>query len=372
MNRIHALVPLPQRVLLLGGAVTLLTVPAAGAAGAAAHPAPPKTPPPAACASGNGGFEQPGGLTSAGNLRTDIPAWHTTAGDGAIEIWGPGNAGANGGEVAADSGRQFAELNGTQVSTLYQDVATNPRTVLVWRIAHRARSTTSDQKDIVRVKIGTPGAQTVQIPLGQASGDIADGGISWGHYTGIYRVPRGQRVTRIAVESVSSAAGSPSYGNFLDSVEVFCTPPCPKATRNSPKACDALGLPIQPRQPVTPGARPAHPVTPPYAHPVTPPGAKPVSPPYAHPVTPPGAKPVTPPYAPDAKPVTPATPIKNTPVKKPVAPPIVAGTPLAPPSHAKPGTSAGHTRPAQAPDHFADGYLIAPPDTPVPLPRPAR
>ncbi|MEV6984451.1 hypothetical protein AB0M95_24795 [Sphaerisporangium sp. NPDC051017] len=329
MIKTHALVSLPQRVLLLGAAASLVAVPTAGlgTAAAAATPAPPQFPPAStACVTGNGGFEQPAGLVHAGNLRTDIPAWHTTATDGAIEVWGPGNAGANGGEVAADTGTQFAELNGTQVSTLYQDVVTHPKTILVWRLAHRARSTSADDKDVIRVKIGTPHAQTAQIPLGQTSGDISDGGIQWGHYAGIYRVPKGQKVTRISIESVSSAAGSPSYGNFLDSFEVICTPPCPKK-RFGPKACDALGLPLSPYIPV---AKPRHPATP------VRPGVKP-----PHPAIP--AKPVTP-VQPAVKPpqaVTPAAPEQPPIVQQPhsVTPTIQdpSAQPVTKPQPANPG-----------------------------------
>ncbi|WP_248960746.1 hypothetical protein [Sphaerisporangium perillae] len=283
MNSAHALASLPQRVLLLGATASLLTVPVMGVSSASAQsspsphsalPASPSAPP--ACVLGNGGFEEPSDLRGAGNMRTDIPNWHTTSADRVIELWGPGNAPGTGVEVAADSGSVFAEMNGTQASTLYQDITTHPKTVLVWRLAHRARSTSPDNKDVIRVKIGAPGGETVQIPLGQTTSDIADGGTGWGHYTGIYRVPKGQKVTRFSVEAVSSAAGVPSYGNFLDSVEVTCSPPCPKAKFPHRSSCDELGLPrfhsrLTPPAHLTPQAHltpPAHPASP--AHTNTP------------------------------------------------------------------------------------------------------
>ncbi|MEO3809421.1 hypothetical protein ABGB17_10525 [Sphaerisporangium sp. B11E5] len=269
INR-HARASLPKRVLLHSAAASLAAVPGlalGGPADAQARPAAVSQPRPA-CMVGNGGFEAPGPLLGPGNMRTDVPDWRTTSADGVIELWGPGNAGANGGlEVPADSGRQFAEVNGTQVSTLYQDVATQPRTILVWRLAHRARSTTKEQRDVIRVRIGAPGGTTAQIPLGQITPDIADGGTEWGHYVGLYRVPRGQRVTRIAIESVSSVGG-PTYGNFVDSVSVACTRPCPKL-RPPHRGCDILGIPLP-----SPGPHPAAPgVLPPPAVPPPPAGA---------------------------------------------------------------------------------------------------
>ncbi|MFC4535195.1 hypothetical protein [Sphaerisporangium dianthi] len=224
--------------------------------------APSAAPPAPACTLSNGGFEEPTGLQGAGNLKRDIPNWRTTSADGAIELWGPGNAPATGSEVAADSGTTFAEINGTQPSTLYQDIATTPKTVLVWRLAHRARSASADQKDVVRVRIGTPGGTTTQIPLGQTTPDIADGGSAWGHHTGIYRVPKGQKLTRFSVEAVSSAQGVPSLGNFLDSVDVTCSPPCPK-TKVPQRVCDGWGLPLYRVHTALPArnphGRPAHP-----------------------------------------------------------------------------------------------------------------
>ncbi|MFG1879983.1 hypothetical protein ACGFIV_34640 [Sphaerisporangium sp. NPDC049003] len=262
MNQPHALVPLPRRVLLLGVTASLLTVPAAGlgASPASAQRSPHGTAapasPPIACLPGNGGFEEPAGVDGAGTLKKDVPSWHTDSADGLIKIWGRGNASATGAEIPADSGTQFAELNGTQASTLHQDVATRPRTLLVWRLAHRARSASPEQKDVIHVRIGAPGSTGVQVPLGQTTGDIADGGMAWGHYMGIYRVPKRQKVTRISIESVSAASGSPIAGNFLDSVEVGCTGACPKAKFRH-RSCDSLGLPLSP-QPHIPPAPPSH------------------------------------------------------------------------------------------------------------------
>ncbi|MEV7965542.1 hypothetical protein AB0O34_06110 [Sphaerisporangium sp. NPDC088356] len=260
MNQPHALASLPRRVLLLGVTASLVTFPAAGlgASPASAQRSPQASAsasPPIACLPGNGGFEEPAGVDGAGTLRKDVPSWHTNSADGLIRIWGRGNASATGAEIPADSGTQFAELNGTQAATLHQDLATKPKTLLVWRLAHRARSASPEEKDVIRVRIGAPGSTGVQVPLGQTTGDIADGGMAWGHYMGIYRVPRRQKVTRISIESVSAASGSTIAGNLLDSVEVGCTGACPKV-RFPRRSCDSLGLPLSPF-PVKPPA-PSH------------------------------------------------------------------------------------------------------------------
>jgi hypothetical protein len=63
-----------------------------------------------------------------------VPGWTTTASDALIEIW---SSGFNG--VASPDGEQFAELNATQDSELYQDVATVPGQKLTWSLYHRAR-----------------------------------------------------------------------------------------------------------------------------------------------------------------------------------------------------------------------------------------
>ncbi|WP_433186511.1 Ig-like domain-containing protein [Actinoallomurus sp. CA-150999] len=142
--------------------------------------------------------------------------WHTTATDHKLEFWRGGASG-----VPSADGQQFAELNATQVSTLYQDLPTVPGTRLTWSLYHRGRLGT----DVMRVLIGAPGATSPQPPTGASSPDISDGNTAWGHYTGVYVVPPGQTVTRFAFESVSAAGGSPTAGNFIDGV-TFGTQPC--------------------------------------------------------------------------------------------------------------------------------------------------
>ena len=106
-----------------------------------------------------------------------MPGWATTASDTLIELW---HTGFNG--VPAGAGTQFAELNATQPSTLYQDVATTPGETIEWSLFHRGRSGV----DVMRVIIGPPGG-----PLLAQGADISDGTTAWGRTTRRYTVPAG-------------------------------------------------------------------------------------------------------------------------------------------------------------------------------------
>ncbi|MFF4412317.1 hypothetical protein ACFYY8_07270 [Streptosporangium sp. NPDC001559] len=180
-----------------------------------------------ACKLVNGGFEEPGSLHGQGNLRSGLPGWSTSAGDGLIEIWGPDVP-----AVRPDTGRQFAEVNGTATATLSQDVRTVPGATLTWHLAHRGRSA---GEDVLQLRIGG----VTQVPMGQNTSDIADDNAGWGHYTGKYSVPPGQTVTRFEFVSISTAGDQPDQGNLLDSVEISCEPPC---VRNLPPTSPYLLL----------------------------------------------------------------------------------------------------------------------------------
>ena len=84
----------------------------------------------------NGSFELPEIPAKSYRLlnQRDVPGWDTTATDDKIELWSTGFGG-----VTAPEGNQFAELNATQPSELYQVVATAPGETLTWSLLHRAR-----------------------------------------------------------------------------------------------------------------------------------------------------------------------------------------------------------------------------------------
>ena len=171
----------------------------------------------------NGSFELPS--IPAKSYRqivdTEVPGWNTTATDKKIEIWSDGYGG-----VSSPSGKQFAELNATQDSELYQEVATIPGQKLVWSLYHRARGAGASG-DTMYVNIGAPNAApnsttTINDPL-------TDG---WVLHTGSYVVPAGQTSTRFGFESGPTASKNKSIGNFLDHI-FFTTESCitPEATK---------------------------------------------------------------------------------------------------------------------------------------------
>lgn len=154
----------------------------------------------------NGSFENP--VTPANTSRqlnaSTVPGWSTSATDNRIEIWH-----APFGSVPVPDGSQFVEINATQRSKLYQDIATTPGETIRWQLQHRGRTGV----DVMEVRLGAPGA-TLALQSTLSTGQ------SWRSYSGLYTVPAGQTVTRISFDSISSANGSASYGNFVDAVSV--------------------------------------------------------------------------------------------------------------------------------------------------------
>ncbi|WP_283139068.1 DUF11 domain-containing protein [Rhizohabitans arisaemae] len=171
----------------------------------------------------NGGFEAPvvTGVpwasfpdASQGGPNS-VPGWRTTSTDHLIELWSRRMG------VPPIEGDQFAELNATQVATLYQDRSTTPGQKLYWRLSHRGRLGT----DRMALDIGAPGS-----PVQQAV--MSDGNTRWGTYSGTYTVPAGQTTTRFAFRSISAAGGNAAIGNFLDDV-FFGTAPCVIVTKTA-------------------------------------------------------------------------------------------------------------------------------------------
>ncbi|GEM_PF-4366637 len=129
----------------------------------------------------------------------NVPGWHTTASDNLMEFWQDGFQ-----RVNAYHGKQFAEIDATQIASIYQDITTTPGAILYWHIAHRGRGGV----DTAEMDIGSPGNTNFQKIMQTGSDD-------WKVYEGAYRVPDGQTTTRFLFKAVSSAGGA-SYGNFVD------------------------------------------------------------------------------------------------------------------------------------------------------------
>ncbi len=175
----------------------------------------PAPPAPRKVALVNGDFAQPTVTASIGwevfpdasqtQQPNRVPGWLTTATDHQIEIWKTGGTYLS--VPSAEGGEQFAELNATMVSTLYQDVETTPGTTLSWGLWHRGVSGT----DTMAVDIGAPEAVVEQQ-------NMTDDNKTWRHYEGTYTVPAGQTITRFALRSISAAGGNPYVGNLVDGV----------------------------------------------------------------------------------------------------------------------------------------------------------
>lgn len=147
----------------------------------------------------------------------DVPGWTTTASDQLIEIW---KSGFNG--VPAAAGLQFAEINATQVATLYQEIPTTPGQTLTWALSHRGRQGV----DTMHVEIGNTSGV-----VNYTSGTISDGNTAWGRHAGTYTVPAGQYITQFAFVADTTHGGNKSIGNFLDDIS-FGTPACVTATKS--------------------------------------------------------------------------------------------------------------------------------------------
>lgn len=160
----------------------------------------------------NGGFESPA-LPNASYriLPSSTPGltWNNTA-ENFVELWSSGFQ-----KVPAAQGRQFAELNANKAGTLYQDLPTTPGTTMRWHLMHRGRA----GDDTMKVMIGRTGGNLTR------SGELLTTGKSaWVQYTGTYRIPRDQTMTRFAFQAVRTAA-SISVGNLMDDV-VFTPESC--------------------------------------------------------------------------------------------------------------------------------------------------
>ena len=111
--------------------------------------------------------------------------------------------------MESQDGDYHAELNGPTPAQLFQEFSVSPGETIEYSIWHRGRHGV-DEADIL---IGPPGMQTVQQT-------ISTDNTAWVQYTGTYIVPAGVSTVRIGFESVSTATGGPTAGNFLDNFEV--------------------------------------------------------------------------------------------------------------------------------------------------------
>lgn len=104
----------------------------------------------------NGSFEQPGRTDKNAPQLDDVPGWSTTATDDKIEFGVNTKTDSapqlSGNDKSIPHGKQFAELNANQVSTLYQNVSTVGGHIYEWGLSHRGRAGTDTMALIIGPK----------------------------------------------------------------------------------------------------------------------------------------------------------------------------------------------------------------------------
>ncbi len=179
----------------------------------------------------NGSFEVPAfsGITVQQVNESLVPGWDTTATNNLIEIWANGNLGV----FAADAA-QHAELNATQVSTLYQDVSGVPANAVVgYSFAHRGRL----GPDTLALQISDLGSDNAAGGVGTAADTLlfnqqfTTGASAWVQYSAgtIGSLTLGNDM-RFAFASISATGGNPAIGNFLDNVSFGIGVPEPSSS----------------------------------------------------------------------------------------------------------------------------------------------
>jgi LPXTG-motif cell wall-anchored protein len=165
----------------------------------------------------NGDFETPAiaaGQSSLTPTGTAGLIWNNSV-ENVIEQWSTGFQGRR-----AFSGAQFVEMNAYQAGSLYQDLATVPGSVMVWRIAHMARDRDGET---MRVRIGAAGSAPNSTSPALVANLVGPDRNGWTIHSGNYTVPAGQTTTRFAFESDVTTTSAPGSGNFLDAIEFAFT-----------------------------------------------------------------------------------------------------------------------------------------------------
>jgi hypothetical protein len=169
----------------------------------------------------NGDFETSGGTpyvapnTYVQTDASNVAGWSTTDGQNKIEIWGTGFNG-----VTAASGSQFAELNATTASTLFQNVSGIAAGQQIgFQFFHRARVGT-DVMSLTITDLGADGIFGTSDDTTLFTKNYSATTAAWEQDTNAGESPiiTLGNTLRFAYSAVSTGSGDASVGNFLDGV----------------------------------------------------------------------------------------------------------------------------------------------------------
>lgn len=156
------------------------------------------------------------------------PAWAGASGR-LMELWANSFNG-----VPAREGRQFAELNAAATSRMYQNVCMINGERIDWVFSHRGRSSAT-VRDVAEMKVGasstvirvgttTNGSfNTPIVSQGTAATPVA-GGNGWVDYSGNFTYAGATGTNSLGFESISTAGGDLTVGNFLDAIQLVLRP----------------------------------------------------------------------------------------------------------------------------------------------------
>ncbi|ANU36799.1 GEVED domain-containing protein [Vibrio scophthalmi] len=117
-------------------------------------------------------------------------------------------------QPSSDGSLNVAEMNVYNPTMMYQDIVTKPGDKIRWSFDYSNRTVPNDGKnDQISLLFGSPNSQLVE-------DRVIDGQDRWVKYTGVYTVPAGQYVTRIAFRSNYPTVAS--SGNILDNAKFGC------------------------------------------------------------------------------------------------------------------------------------------------------
>jgi len=167
----------------------------------------------------NGGFERPV-LPHSVDFHAygpfQMPGWRTDDPSNRVLVVNGMRSG-----MPAAEGNQFSQIN--RDGTLYQDVRTRPGSIVFWSFEIRSSEPgNTDELDTTQVDFGaSPGSQGSANDAGGFTYANNSDTWQWKTLSGWYRVPDGQRWTRVSLSSLAMAADREP--DLIDDVEVDST-----------------------------------------------------------------------------------------------------------------------------------------------------